>query len=268
MSVKLKGHNLEITKFPAGESKVVYTPKYEIYNGAFTLVLEWEGNEDIFNLALAVDAIRRAEYKPTIHLEMPYIPYARQDRVCNAGESLSIKVVADFINSLNFHTVVVCDAHSDVSLALFNSLVHNDLSSCAKATIPKEVFANSILVSPDAGAMKKVLSLAKNVGAEMVVATKQRDSMTGAITSTKVDFDGVTDKDFIIVDDICERGGTFIPLAKELRKYTTGKVFLYVTHGFFGAGLEVFHSVLDGIYVYNDMSRGLDDTYGIMVKNT
>jgi ribose-phosphate pyrophosphokinase len=255
MSVKLKGHNLEITKFPAGESKVVYSPNYDVYNGTFILVLDWEGNEDLFNLALVVDAIRRAEYKPTIHLEMPYIPYARQDRVCNQGESLSIKVVADFINSLNFHNVVVCDAHSDVSLALFNNLVHNDLSSCAKATIPKGVFANSVLVSPDAGAMKKVASLGKLVNCPVVVATKQRDTMTGAITNTKVDFDSVTDKDFLIVDDLAEGAYTFTELAKVLRPHTTGKIYLYVTHGIFSKGYKVFDNLIDGIYTYNLMGE-------------
>jgi len=255
MSVKLKGHNLEITKFPAGESKVVYTPKYEIYNGVFTLVLDWEGNEDLFNLALAVDAIRRAEYKPTIHLEMPYIPYARQDRVCNEGESLSVKVVADFINSLNFHTVVVCDAHSDVSLALFNNLVHNDLSKCVLATIPRGVLKDSILVSPDAGAMKKVASLGKLVNCPIVVATKQRDTMTGAITNTKVDFSGVTDKDFLIVDDIAEGCWTFTELAKALRPHTTGKIYLYVTHGVFSKGYKVLDGLIDGVYTYNLMGE-------------
>ncbi len=253
MSVKLKGHNLEITKFPAGESKVVYTPNYEVLSGVFTLVLDWESNEDLFNLALAVDAIRRAEYKPDIHLEMPYIPYARQDRVCNEGESLSIKVVADFINSLNFNTVVVCDAHSDVPLALFNNLIHNDLSKCAKATIPTEVFANSVLVSPDAGAMKKVASLGKLVNCRVEVATKERDCMTGNIISTQFNGGHIGNQDFIIVDDICEGGWTFTELAKALRPHTTGKIYLYVTHGIFSKGYKVFDNLIDGIYTYNLM---------------
>lgn len=256
MSVKLLGNSLEITKFPAGESKVVYKRHNYYDNSKFVFVLDWEGNDDLFNLALAVDALRREEYKPRIHLHMPYIPYARQDRVCNKGESLSIKVVADFINSLKFDCVVVNDAHSDVSLALFDNLEHVDLAACASATIPSSVFANAVLVSPDAGAMKKVLSLAKNVGADVVVATKQRDSSTGAITNTAVALDSIcTDKDFIIVDDICEGGWTFTELAKVLRQHTTGKIYLYVTHGIFSKGYKVFDNLIDGIYTFNLMGE-------------
>lgn len=255
MSVKLLGNSLEITKFPAGESKVVYKRHNYYDNSKFVFVLDWEGNDDLFNLALAVDALRREEYKPRIHLHMPYIPYARQDRVCNKGESLSIKVVADFINSLKFDLVVVDDAHSDVSLALFDNLEHVDLAACAKATIPSSMFANSILVSPDAGAMKKVNSLGKLVSCPVAVATKVRDTVTGAITDTRVDFTGVTDKDFIIVDDLCEGGYTFTELAKALRPHTTGKIYLYVTHGIFSKGYKVFDNLIDGIYTFNLMGE-------------
>lgn len=252
MSIKVKYGTLEISKFPAGESKVVYM--YE-RSTKEVITLDWESNEDLFNLALVVDAIRNTKMISAIHLEMPYIPYARQDRICNYGESLSIKVVATFINSLKLDRVVVCDSHSDVALALFDNIAHNTLSQCAKAVIPNEVFENAILVSPDAGAMKKVLALGKEVGCQVVVATKQRDTMTGAITNTKVDFEGITDKDFIIVDDICEGGYTFTELAKVLKKHTVGNVYLYITHGIFSKGYKVFDNLIEGIYTYNLMGE-------------
>ena len=255
MSIKLLGNSLEITKFPAGESKVVYKRHNYYDNSKFVFVLDWEGNDDLFNLALAVDALRREEYKPRIHLHMPYIPYARQDRVCNKGESLSIKVVADFINSLKFDLVVVDDAHSDVSLALFDNLEHVDLAACAKATIPSSVFANAVLVSPDAGAIKKVNSLGKLVNCRVEVATKERDCMTGNIVSTQFNGGHIGNQDFIIVDDICEGGWTFTELAKILKNYTDGKIYLYVTHGIFSKGYKVFDNLIDGIYTFNLMGE-------------
>jgi ribose-phosphate pyrophosphokinase len=85
-----------------------------------------------------------------------------------------------------------------------------------------------------------------------IQAEKIRDPNTGAITSTKVNIEKhVGDKNFLIMDDICDGGRTFIELAKVLRPLTTGKIMLYVTHGIFSAGLEVFLGYIDEIYCAN-----------------
>jgi ribose-phosphate pyrophosphokinase len=61
----------------------------------------------------------------------------------------------------------------------------------------------------------------------------------------------VRDHNFLIVDDICDGGRTFIELAKVLRPLTNGSIFLYVTHGIFSQGLDVFKGVIDHIYTAN-----------------
>jgi ribose-phosphate pyrophosphokinase len=75
-----------------------------------------------------------------------------------------------------------------------------------------------------------------------------------------VHFDGIpveelAKKDFLIVDDICDGGRTFIELAKVLRPWTTGKIYLYVTHGIFSNGLDVFNSLIDGVYTANPFPK-------------
>ncbi len=113
-----------------------------------------------------------------------------------------------------------------------------------------------ILVSPDAGANKKVLDFAKYWKfSEVVRADKVRNVLTGKIESTKVYSSHVSSKDFLILDDICDGGRTFIELAKELRKLTDGKIYLYVTHGIFSAGMDVFDGLIDKIYVSNLMGK-------------
>ena len=105
------------------------------------------------------------------------------------------------------------------------------------ASIPPEV-KNAVLVAPDAGAIKKVLKVAQVTGLPMVRADKIRDVNTGAITETVVYSDHIKDKSFLIVDDICDGGRTFIELEKVLRPLTDAYVYLYVTHGIFSKGLE------------------------------
>ena len=247
--------DLGMRQFPGGET-FLKVPDIDMPD-FFSITLHFQGNNDLFNLALLVDAVRR-EYgnTPRIHLCMPYLPYARQDRVCNPGESLSVKVVADFINGLKLASVRCDDIHSGVGESLLDNLNHFSLTTCFYGVVSAFHRDETVLVSPDAGANKKVLELAKTYGYQHVArADKTRDVLTGFITGTAVYSEHVGDKDFLIVDDICDGGRTFIELAKELKKLTRGNVYLYVTHGIFSAGYEVFTGLIDHIYVSNLMNE-------------
>ena len=62
------------------------------------------------------------------------------------------------------------------------------------------------LISPDAGALKKVYDVAESIGykQDIVIASKHRDIGTGKITHTEVPLKTEDlDKDFFILDDIC-----------------------------------------------------------------
>lgn len=201
-------------------------------------------SNSIMELMLIVDALRRMYPSIPLYLKLPYIPYARQDRAMTQGESLAVKVFADIINGLNFRRVEVLDAHSDVALALINNVVNIP----QEKILTKEILGDAILVSPDAGSLKKVSKVAQTFGNKMVRADKTRSVIDGSITGTVVYSEHVGDQDFLIVDDICDGGRTFIELAKELRKITTGKIKLYVTHGIFSKGFGVFNGVIDEIY--------------------
>lgn len=274
MSVKVLGNNLWITRFPAGESLVKFElSSYGTKQTKFVIRLDFESNSDLIDLALAVDAIRRkAGHGVDIHLFMPYLPYARQDRVCNEGESLSVKVIADLINSLEFNLVVCYDLHSDVSGALINRLQMISLGECVKLIGLDKIIEDEkmILVAPDAGAYKKVSKLNSTLNnGYMVTASKIRDTATGAITGTTTDIPEhrYNGRHFLIVDDILDNGGTFIPLAKEICDKVDGaKVSLYVTHSLFNSGIDKFYGIFDKIYVANNMmKKEFNDTYGIMV---
>lgn len=202
----------------------------------------------VMELLLVTDALRRQGVKRLI-LEMRYLPYARQDRVCASGEALSLKVFADLINAQRYDKVTVWDCHSDVGTALINNLDHIDQSCLALPTAL--ALEGCVLVAPDSGALKKVMSLAKKSFRDFVRADKTRNPSTGAIDGTVVYSEHVGDRNFLIVDDICDGGRTFIELAKALRPLTSGEIYLYVTHGIFSAGLNVFDGVIDRVYVAN-----------------
>lgn len=207
-------------------------------------------SDDIMELLLLTSALRYLKCDH-IHLVCPYLPYARQDRVAYLGEALGIKTMCSLVNQMQFASVEVWDVHSDVSMALLDSVAFNRPQLEFVSRISDVAIANCVLVAPDAGARKKTQKAAEHLGLSMVGADKIRSTEDGSITGTEVHSDHIGDKDFLIVDDICDGGRTFVELAKVLRPLTSGKIRLYVTHGIFSKGLGVFDGLIDAIYTPN-----------------
>lgn len=258
----LDGPALTRTVFPAGETCFRVDESLS-YSAEINIEMRFESNSDMFDLALLVDACRRQSEHCRIQLFMDYLPYARQDRVCVEGESLSVKVVADFINSLKFTAVYCKDIHSAVGVALIDNLQHIPQYEACRSIVDYCRPENTVLISPDAGAEKKTFDFAKNLGYTSIVrASKQRELSTGKITSTSL-----TDtllcsqnKELLIVDDICDGGRTFIELAKTIKAdsfYNGQKISLLVTHGIFSAGMLVFDGFIDHVYVHNLMNNSV-----------
>lgn len=233
-------------EFSGGEVQVRITDQLK-YPYSVIIRAHIVNSAGLMELLLMTDALRCVGAKK-ISLVIPYLPYARQDRVCSPGESLSLKVFCDIINSQNYESVTVWDVHSDVSLALLGRVVNRHQSEfVSQISLPNKTY----LVAPDAGALKKIYTDAKIMGCDIIRADKTRDVFTGEITETTVysEYRGRTD--MLIVDDICDGGYTFIQLAKELRKISSGKIDLYVTHGIFSKGIEIFEGVINKIYCPN-----------------
>ena len=154
------------------------------------------------------------------------------------GEALSVKVYADIINSQSFNKVTVFDPHSEVTPALLNNCkVIDNFSFIEKVT--KQLDNNLVLISPDGGALKKIYKVAAYLqNYEVIECSKSRDVKTGKLSGFKVYADDLQQQDCLIVDDICDGGGTFLGLAKELKAKNAGKLYLAISHGIFSKGFE------------------------------
>lgn len=209
---------------------------------------------DMGVLLLAVDALQRAGVQQ-LELVLPYFPAARQDRVMVAGEPLSVKVYADLINALRLDKVTIFDAHSEVAIALLNNCHavsnHRFISSII------EELGTVQLIAPDGGALKKIYKLAAHLeGAYPVVeCSKSRDVRTGKLSGFKVFTDDLKGADCLIVDDICDGGGTFMGLATALKEKNAGRLYLAVSHGIFSKGLEQLSQHFEQIFTTNAFSN-------------
>jgi len=203
-------------------------------------------SDGIMDLLLIADALRRSD-REIYELTIPYLPYARQDRVCNDGEPHSLAVMAGLINSVGAEKVFVLDAHSTVAEAVIDNLVDVSVLDIFKNfgfDLSKEY---DVLIAPDAGAEKKVFKLGQFFGLPVEVARKVRDTKTGEIVKTVFHSEtDLTDKRVLVVDDICDGGRTFIELAKVLPR--TSQLDLYVTHGIFSKGLEPLLDYFDKVF--------------------
>jgi ribose-phosphate pyrophosphokinase len=222
-----------------------------------------KSSKDLVRLLMLNDAIRRGMPESVI-CYIPYFPYARQDRVCNDGEAHSLKVFANMINSCKFDLVEVADPHSDVveavvdNLAIIKQSTIFDMYIKGNLNMDKHVYT---LVSPDAGATKKINNVAKAMECSYIVeASKVRDTATGNIIETKVN-DSVVGCHCLIVDDICDGGRTFIELAKKLKEGGAKTVSLYVTHGIFSKGLTPLMEHIDHVYTTNTMCKLKSDNF-------
>jgi len=259
----LKGRKLLDFKsfvFPGGEISVKL--KHDNYNFLYenadcSIVARLHNANDIMELIMVKDAVGRLNHipkVPQINLLMPYVPYSRQDRVCDKGESFSLKAFCDIINSLNFNRVTICDPHSEVTPALLNNVkVISQFDLINKNLELTKRIRNTVLVSPDAGANKKTSEIAKYLEhSSFVRADKLRDLTNGNILETIVYCDNFKGKDVLVCDDICDGGRTFIELAKVCKTKNCGKFILYVTHGIFSKGTAIlFNSGIDEIWTTN-----------------
>lgn len=203
-----------------------------------------------FNL---LDALRVADVsKHNISVRMPYVPYARQDRVCHEGESNALEVFSRMFRHMSYcREVIIDDPHSHVTIEDLSSPFY-DLKVNRQSFCARHLPIYNTLIAPDKGAHDKVMSHAQvySKQAGCVSLTKTRSALGVAYEDYKQDALVGT---ACVVDDLCDGGATFLSVGKMLRatQPRLTKLDLYVTHGLFSKGDKELHDVFDNVYCYN-----------------
>lgn len=162
---------------------------------------------------------------------IPYFPFARHDRRNDHFDSSPVPWVLQLLKDVDCVTI---DPHSDVA----GVLPHYSQREVVMEFSDLGIFdSNPVVVIPDAGATKKAYSwIPKDI--DYVQAIKTRDVHTGALSGFKIiDSEKVAGRHVVIIDDICDGGGTFLGLAEELKNAGAKNLILGVTHGLFTKGI-------------------------------
>lgn len=233
----------EIKKFKDGQVTAKILEKGDLH-----VKIRGNSYEDLFAIASikeAWNAENLLNKNLTATLTIYCLISQRSDRRFEKATSFDLKVIAKFINSLQFDKVEILHPHSLVSLALIdNSVAIKNFEFVKKAY---DFIGNPVLVSPDAGAYKTTHEIAEKLNANLIPSNKVRVNGEPQITIQG----NVQNKECLIVDDLADGGRTFKLLAKELKKQGATKVFLYVTHAQFNYGFEELKETIDHIYCTN-----------------
>lgn len=276
----------QIQQFPDGQQNCLITDTGWVnlfipVNTIVKIKSRFNSFRDLELIICVTKALRRMGVKE-IHLYIPYLLGARSDRQFQeGGNSYLVDIIAPIINSLEFESVTVMDIHSDVAAACINNLkslnnmdlVNFTLNQLYPHGSPVEKDCPFILVSSDAGSLKKIYKLSDSIGYEgdIICCSKSRD-VDGNLSKVNVPISiEDTKKDIIIIDDICDGGATFINIAKCIKsfanswktdnlakKYPT-KIYLIITHGIFSKGFDELSQYFDGIYCTNSYKDLLKD---------
>jgi ribose-phosphate pyrophosphokinase len=208
-------------------------------------------NDYLMETLIIIDACKRSMAK-SVNIIMPYYPYSRQDKKDESRSPITAKLVANLLETSGIDRLVVMDLHSSQIQGFFDIPVDNIYSvGIVLDYFNKHIFNSFteeekedkfIVISPDAGAVKRTLKFAKCMGLDTAIMHKQRNyQKKNTVEKTIVisDKDSLLNKTAIICDDMCDTGGTLIKAVETLIKNGIKDVIVVVTHGILsGSAIE------------------------------
>lgn len=246
-------------KFSDGSSnlKLLVEPGFNIESYySISMDASTPGDLVLWEALLAADAL--GEFISTTtkrYLLLPYLPHARADRRFETGNAFPLAVFTQAIDGI-FDEIFLNDAHSGYFTNKCKTPVTETKQWECFLRSNVSVSSGDVLVAPDKGARGKIVELQQHLDNKMICtfvveASKKRDKETGRIIETTLsDNCDVKGKRCIIVDDLGDRNGTFVPLATKLKEAGASRVDLYVTHLIAASGLSNLYGVVDQIYCY------------------
>lgn len=196
-------------------------------------------NDAIMELLVIANACKLSSAE-SITAVVPNYPYARQDKKDVSRAPISGRLVADLMEAAGITRIICLDLHAPQIAGFFSKPVDNLYAVNLMAEDIKQSYLsnhleeNYVLVSPDAGGMKRMDALAAKVSLETVIMHKKRNhtQKSMVLNTILVGEEGcVKDKVCIIVDDICDTAGTVCKASETLIQNGAKSVILIMVHG-------------------------------------
>ena len=218
---------VNIQKFSDGEISVEFL---ESIRGRFVFLIQstFSPTDNLMELLLMIDAAKRASAYKVIAV-IPYYGFARQDRKDRPRVAIGSKLVANMLVAAGADRVITMDLHAPQIQGYFDIPVdHLDSSAIFIPYIERLNLPNLTFAAPDVGSANRIREIATYFECEMVICDKHR-KRANEIASMVVIGD-VTDRDIILIDDICDTGGTLAKSAGLMKEKGARSVRALCTH--------------------------------------
>ena len=228
-----EGIDYRIYSFPDGEKQLHITGELDHKQDA-KIICRITNGDDLFILLQAADIL--TAHGMVFSTEIKYLMSARTDRRFDMGRPLSFKIVADILNTIP-GTKNVLEIHNP----------NKHFIQCIGNSPFKSAYIDGYTTCfPDAGAASRYIN------SNPLLCSKKRDiygNLVGFKLDNSYDYEGGP---IVVVDDLCDAGGTFIGIAELLRKeLNPPKLALKVTHAIQAKGIEIVANMYDEVFITN-----------------
>ena len=218
---------VNIQRFSDGEIGVEFL---ESIRGRFVFLIQstFAPADNLMELLLMIDAAKRASAYKVIAV-IPYYGFARQDRKDKPRVAIGAKLVANMIMATGADRVVTMDLHAAQIQGYFDIPVdHLESSAIFIPYIESLFLPNLTFAAPDVGSANRIREVASFFETDMVICDKHR-KRANEIASMVVIGD-VNDRDIVLIDDICDTGGTLAKSALLMKEKGARSVRAFCTH--------------------------------------
>jgi len=239
---------INIQKFSDGEFQPIFL---ESIRGDYVFLVQstFAPTDNLMELLLMIDAAKRASAYKIIAV-IPYYGYARQDRKDKPRVAIGAKLIANLLEAAGANRVITMDLHAPQIQGFFEVPVdHLDSSAVFIPYIEQLKLENLTFAAPDVGSTNRVREIASYFSADMVICDKHR-KRANEIASMVVIGD-VADRDIVLIDDICDTGGTLAKAAGLLKAKGARSVRALCTHPILSGNAyeNIENSVLEELIV-------------------
>ncbi|CAH1637399.1 unnamed protein product [Spodoptera littoralis] len=216
-----------------------------------------EINDNLMELFIMINACKIASAS-RVTAVVPCFPYSRQDKREKSRAPITAKLLANLVSVAGADHVITIDLHSSQIQGFFNIPVDNlyaepAITKWIKENIPD--WKTSVMVSPDAGGVKRMTAIADRLDIDFAIIHKERERAHEGDSTVLVG--SVQNRTAIMVDDLADTCDTIVKGAEALREAGATKVYAILTHGVFaGNAIEkINNSCLEGIVVTNTIPQ-------------
>jgi ribose-phosphate pyrophosphokinase len=208
-------------------------------------------DQNLMELLIMMDTFVRASAE-RVTAVIPYFGYARSDKKDRPRVPIAAKLVSNLIGTAGASRVLTIDLHASQIQGFFDIPVdHLYAAPIVVDYFTENPIDNLIVVAPDTGGAERARAYAKRLEAGLALCDKRRERANEAdIMNIVGDVEG---KNCLIVDDMCDTGGTICKVAKALHEAGANEVFACFTHAILsGNAVEnISNSYLKKVIVTN-----------------